>query len=94
METGWMTVAAAALLFVAGYAQSRIPRYTAGATKILLTRTMLIVVGIAFGYVLSRNEAGARGSASLLLFLMGFGLVHLPAAFILFIKRERGAGRS
>jgi uncharacterized membrane protein len=68
--------------------------HTAGTMKILLTRAILIAVGIALGYVISRNNADAHGSAALLLFLSGFGLVHLPAAFILFIKRERGSGKS
>ena len=89
-----MTIVAVALLAAAGYAQYRIPRHTAGTMKILLTRAILIAVGIALGYVMSRNNADAHGSAALLLFLIGFGLVHLPAAFILFIKRERGSGKS
>ena len=89
-----MTIVTATLLFAASYAQYRIPRHTAGAAKIMLTRATLIVVGIALGYVMSRNSLDARGPVPLLLFVIGFGLVHLPAAFILFIKRKRGSGKS
>jgi hypothetical protein len=88
-----LTIAVAVLLLTAaGYAQYRIPYHTAGA-KVALTRGMLILVGIGFGYV-GAAGADAPGGIVFLLFLIGFGLVHTPAAIILFIKRERGAGRS
>jgi hypothetical protein len=54
---------------------------------------MLILAGIGFGYV-GAAGADAPGGLAFLLFLIGFGLVHTPAAILLFIKRERGAGRS
>lgn len=93
MELVLMTVLALLLMTVAGYAQYRIPFYTAGAARTALTRGVLIVIGIAFGYV-GAASAGAQGTVALLLFLIGFGLVHAPAAIILFVKRGRGAGKS
>ncbi|HEV8553225.1 MAG TPA: hypothetical protein VGR65_07560 [Casimicrobiaceae bacterium] len=36
----------------------------------------------------------AAGYAHYRIPLTGFGLVHLPAALILFVKRGRGAGKS
>ena len=89
-----LTIAVAVLLLTAaGYAQYRIPYHTAGTAKVALTRGMLILAGIEFGYV-GAAGADAPGGLAFLLFLIGFGLVHTPAAIILFIKRERGAGRS
>ena len=81
------------LLATAGYAQVQIPRFTAGSGKIALTRSILVVIGIAFGLL----TAGPYASALLptvLAFLIGFGAVHVPAAIILFVKRERRSGKS
>ena len=80
---------AAVLLAAAGYAQFRIARYTAGATRVAFARAVLIVVGIAFGYAAAKAFADGQSIPAWLVFLTGFGLVHLPAAIILFIKRER-----
>ena len=84
---------AAALLVVAGYAHFRIASHTAGARRAVLTRGVLALVGLALGYVMAASYAGDRASA-LLVFLIAFGAVHVPAAFILFLKRARGEGRS
>jgi hypothetical protein len=81
------------LLAAAGYAQLQIPRFTAGSGKTALTRIVLVVIGIAFGFITAGPYANA-GLPAVLAFLIGFGAVHVPAAFILFIKRERGAGKS
>ena len=90
MNLWWMTFLAGALLAVAGYAQYQLERFTAGRGKTWLARTTLMIVGIAFGFTLARTSASVPGAAAL--FLIGVGLVHLPAAFILFLKRERGSG--
>lgn len=93
MDSFLMFLLACLLLFAAGYAQLRIPRYTTGALRVLLIRTILLVVGIASGYVAAATYAN-NSALALLPFLIGFGAVHFPAAVILFIKRERGAGKS
>jgi hypothetical protein len=89
----WNFFLAALLLATAGYAQYRIPFHTAGATRSAVTRGVLLAIGIAFGYV-SAVSSGAQGGLALIMFFIGFGLVHAPAAFILFIKRQRGSGAS
>ena len=93
MELLVTTVLAALLMTGAGYAQYRIPFHTEGTTRIAITRGVLAVVGLAFGYV-GATAAGVQGGLAVLLFLIGFGLVHAPAAVILFIKRGAGAGKS
>jgi hypothetical protein len=81
------------LLAAAGYAQVQIPRFTAGSSKIALTRGVLVVIGIAFGLLTAGPYASALFPA-VLAFLIGFGAVHVPAAIILFVKRERRSGKS
>jgi len=85
-------LATAALLVVAGYAQYRVPFHTVGRARILATRGLLIVVGVAFGYVTSRYAETPLGMW--LALFAGFGAVHVPAAIILFVKRARGSGKS
>lgn len=85
-------VLAAALLAVALYAQYRIPYHTAGRRKTLLTRTVLALVGFMLGYVYAR--LAPDHPAPMLAFIQGFGLVHVPAALILFFKKARHEGRS
>jgi hypothetical protein len=87
----WLGVVAVLLLPVVAYAQYRISRHTQGAAKALVARGILIVVGAAFGYVASRNYPD---DGRLLVFLCGLGVVHLPAAVILFLKHQRGSGKS
>ena len=83
---------AAVNVLAAGYAHRQIPRFTAGARRVLFTRLFLIGVGIALGYVAASEMSGTL--PALLAFLIGFGAVHLPAAMILFVKRARGAAKS
>jgi hypothetical protein len=94
--TLYLLVPCAAIgLALAAYAQSQIPRYTAARPAILLTRTILIVVGLAFGAVAALPYAAAVDPVrTALVFMCGFGAVHFPAAFILFVKRERGSGKT
>ena len=84
-----LIVAAAFALMAAGYAQHQISRYTKGELRTLLIRSVLITTGIAFGLFMARFYFDKTITA-LLAFLVGFGLVHVPAALILFIKRKRG----
>lgn len=82
------------LLAAAAYAHLRIGQHTKGARNRALLRGVLIVAGSGFGYVTAVYYLQAEGLRALLAFLSGFGLVHVPAAFILFFKRIRGDGQS
>jgi hypothetical protein len=88
-----LMIAAAALLTAAGYAHFRIPFHSDSAQKILLTRAVLALVGILFGYVMAASVQ-TDPTGDLLIFLAGFGAVHVPSAVILFVKRRRGEGKS
>jgi hypothetical protein len=85
--------AAAVAIWIAVYAQITVARFTASSASALLTRAVLLVVGVAFGYVAAMSYA-AEPVMRALAFAIGLGAVHLPAAFILFVKRARGAGKS
>lgn len=94
MELAVTMVLVAAMLTAAGYAQFRIPRHTAGAGRVALARGVLVVTGIALGYVAARHYAGPFGVPQGVAFLLGFGVVHVPAAVLLWLKQRRGAGKS
>lgn len=87
-----MAAMAVVLLALAAYAQYRIAAHTLGS-RVLLARAVLAGIGAAFGLVMA---AGYRDdpSLALLAFLVGFGMVHFPAALILFFKHQRGEGKS
>jgi NAD/NADP transhydrogenase beta subunit len=78
-----------AMLGAAVYAQYRIPFHTATAAQSWVTRIMLGIIGIGVG-LMAVSRAQATEGPLLLAFLNGFGAVHVPAAFILFLKRQRG----
>lgn len=84
-------VATLLLLSAAGYAQYRIPRFTAPG-RVMLTRAILAATGIAFG-IAAIIYSGDNLPAPLV-FLSAFGLVHVPTAFILLLKRLHGEGRT
>jgi hypothetical protein len=86
-------IAAVAALAVAAYAQYRIPFHTQGSGRRVFARLLLIAVGTGFGWVTSTVYTESQGIERLFAFLTGFGVVHIPAAAILFIKRQRGVTR-
>jgi hypothetical protein len=92
MDSAAVFPAAVILMAIAAYAQRRIRFHTAPSC-VALTRAILALIGAAFGYVAAATS-GATGLTALLAFLAGFGVVHVPAAIILFFKRIRGEGRT
>lgn len=92
MENTLLALAAALLVAAAIYAQRQIGNFTKGSSRIAATRLILGAVGIVFGLVSAGKAEGALSET--LVFIVGFGLVHVPAALILFIKRRRGSGKT
>jgi hypothetical protein len=78
-------------LAAAGYAHLTMRRFVATRSGLVAARGILLVVGVAFGYVSARTIADAPQS---LAFLSGFGIVHVPAALILLIKSARHSPRT
>jgi putative effector of murein hydrolase LrgA (UPF0299 family) len=81
------------LLGIAAYAQWRIADFVLDEAQALLLRMLLLFLGVAVGVMLARTwlQSAAAPAA---IFFTGFGLVHLPAAIILFLKGQRGEGRT
>lgn len=86
------TILALLLITAAVYAHRQIPVFTKGRGRKLIAHGVLILVGIGFG--LTRAAYAVGYLPQTMTFLVGFGLVHLPAAIILFIKSKRGEGKS
>lgn len=80
-------------LAAAGYAQLRLSYHSATRRQALISRLILIVVGIAFGWTVMIWTIEPAPVWNAVSFLTGFGLVHVPAAAILYIKRRRGIYR-
>ena len=92
MSAATLLIAAAVLMAIAGYAQYRIRFHSVGS-RVALLRGVLALVGAAIGYTAAASSS-AQGVVALLAFLAGFGVVHVPAALILFFKRVRHEGKS
>lgn len=84
-----LSFTAVAAVAVAAFAHRHLRRHVRGtAVRVILLRLFLLVTGALFGYTAA---AGYRvsGVDGALVWLIGFGLVHVPAATILFIKDRR-----
>lgn len=92
MTTLTLAVGTAILLGIAARAQYRISLQMARPANALITRAVLLLVGAAFGYYCARFALTRIDSY--LAFLSGLGLVHVPAAAILFLKRVRREEKS
>ncbi|HTF83816.1 MAG TPA: hypothetical protein VL987_04480 [Cellvibrio sp.] len=75
-------------LAAAVYTHYRIPYHTTNTRNRWFTHLLLIVVGLAFGWVNSQRYM-LSGIEEILAFLSAFGVIHIPAAGILFIKRQQ-----
>ncbi len=88
-----MVLLAGLLLGVAAYAQWQIPDFVLRESTSLALRLLLVGLGVAIGFTMVRTWTGG-GVPQAAVFFTGFGLVHVPAALILFLKRRRGEGKS
>src|SRR6185312_9143565 len=59
MTLAALVVLTLVLLAAAGYAQWRIPRFEATRSGVMLTRGLLVLVGVGFGFVSTRYYASA-----------------------------------
>lgn len=75
-------------LLAAWYAHAHLFRHIASRSGVLVTHSLLLIVGLAFGYVVS-TATYADGALRWFAFLAGFGAVHIPAAIVLWLKQAR-----
>lgn len=78
---------------LAVYAHARLGMHTATRVQAEIARLVLLATGIAVGWIATGWRPGTGLLGDLLVFVGGFGLVHLPTAFILWSKRQRGVYR-
>ena len=90
----YMLAALLAALFLAVtlYAQARLADFTDTPGKLWTVRSVLIAIGVGCGYVGAAMYQDPV--AQVLAFLIGFGVVHLPASAIVLMKGLRGEGPS
>lgn len=88
MSTLFLFLLCLPALFATVWAHHRLSAHTPGTR--LITRGFLIVVGFAFGWVMAFTYTENQGLEKILIFINAFGMVHVPAAFILQLKRWRG----
>lgn len=93
MNTPLLSLVALATVTAALYAHFRLARFTRGAANVAIAHAILAIVGLALGItgaVIYRTDPILAFFA----FVIGFGVVHVPAAFILFFKQQRHASKS
>ena len=82
-------IAVLPLLAATVYAQRRLPVHAPSAQAWGL-RLLLAAVGLGMGVLMADRARYAGAPEPWLAFLLGFGMAHLPAAVILFVKHRRG----
>jgi hypothetical protein len=80
----WLLILTTFTLLAAAWAHYRLNEHAPNTRWI--TRSILLITGAAFGWVMAFVYAEASGLETALIFLSSLGLVHVPAAFILQIK--------
>lgn len=89
MQILFTTVFTLLALVCAVYAHRQIPSRTPPGAVRWFTHLMLIAVGVAFGWSMATVYYPSEGLQQVMVFLYGFGAVHIPAAGILFLKRRK-----
>lgn len=80
----WLFILTALTLLAAAWAHYRLNEHSSDTRWI--SRAILLITGAAFGWVMAFVYTRASNLETALIFLSAFGLVHVPAAFILQIK--------
>lgn len=88
-----MIIAVVLALALAAWVHYRLGFQIAGTGQLWAGRIMLLLVGAGFGWAMSQVYVDAQGLAAAWVFLTSFGVVHLPAAIILWLKKQRDSQR-
>lgn len=83
-------LAAIPLLAATVYVHHRVRVHTGHAATAWFLRALLAAVGLAFGFVGMLWTQGGGEALRWATFLFGFGVAHVPAFFVLYVKRQRG----
>lgn len=72
------------------YVQYRLPIHTRNINETWVLRVLLAITGIGLGWLGLLWTIGLPQPLRWTIFLIGFGIAHVPAFFVLYIKRKRG----
>jgi len=71
------------------YAQKRLYAQISNVGPRLFAHGMLLTVGLAFGWAMASVYTRSEEGGEILVFLYGFGIVHVPAAIVLWLKKQQ-----
>lgn len=87
-------------LLCTAYAHLQLPQHSTTPRQVWLSRLLLVLIGLGFGWAMLRfygrpQVVGGQmeNLPRSLIFLSAFGLAHVPAAAILFLKSLRNRSR-
>jgi predicted Na+-dependent transporter len=89
MDTLLLIIVMIVSLAAAFYTHWRLPYHTPNARQLRIARIVLISTGLAFGWIAARVYGMATELNVVLVFIAALGLIHVPAAGVLFIKSFR-----
>lgn len=75
-------------LGAAGYAHWQLSRQVPSPRR-WVGHGLLVLVAVAFGWVVSGVYMGAEEGGGLAAFLTAFGVAHMPPAIVLFLKQKQ-----
>jgi uncharacterized membrane protein YjdF len=88
MQTVSLLLLTLVTLAAAVYAHYRIPQHTSSARDRWFVHILLVVLGLALAWV-NVQRYPISGLTQILVFASSFGVAHIPAAGILFIKNQQ-----
>lgn len=93
MQTPALTLLALLTLIAAIFVHGRLASVAGRGPGLWLTRAVLVLAGVGFGWAMLRYAAVAPEPPGVvdrvLIFATAFGMVHVPGMFILLLKRWR-----
>ncbi len=89
MDTLLLVIIMVISVAAAIYAHWRLPFHTPNARQLRTARIVLVSTGLAFGWVAARVYGMATDLNVVLVFIAAVGLIHIPAAGVLFLKGFR-----
>jgi len=84
------TAVAGCLLAVTAYVHWQLGNYIVGTSRVLGIRLFLLLVAGTIGLCMA--HVAGPGEAADTLFVLGFGMLHFPAALMLFARSRRRLG--
>ncbi len=84
-NTIWLVILCIPTLFALFWAHYRLRSHRTNTR--VITGGVLLVIGLLFGWTMTRMYVPVDGLQRALIFISSVGVVHVPAAFILQLKR-------